>query len=404
MHHGAQNNALYSPPLNFAMVVKDVYRSAYPTLSNLPYLRDIGIKTLALLSIEALPAKVLKALEEPPKLLVEQGRFSPNSPLSSLSITRLQAPVSNDTKSATLTNSYSSLSSTSREIRVLRLANMRSWRDDAYNSGCDFSQRDVIRGLDIAVDPQWHPVLFACPTGELQTNVLVGCIRRLQNWSLSSIFNECELFTSLTRTTSPQVLNFISMWLPEDNPMNVLDVITRNREWVKQVDGRPQEPDQPKKSAANAVQTQTKAERALPLADGNDNDDDGYSANKEDATLNVVSSQDSSIQNPGNAKSLSLLLGLGAPSGKEISSILGAKESDNFQFAEWYLQTLREFSVLGDFITPKSGKFPLVGLEKAATENQLPPPHVLFAGVRNPPSLDPRSSFTKESIVEEDDD
>ncbi|CCW62767.1 unnamed protein product [Phytomonas sp. EM1] len=400
MHHGAQNNVSYFPPLNFAMVVKDVYRSAYPTEANIPYLRDIGIKTLVLLSIESLAAKVLKALEDPLKVCIEQGRFSPSSPLNSLSNTRLLPSSSTNGKGAELANTSSA---PCRGIRVLRLANMRSWREDALNSGHDFSQRDVMRGLDLAVDARWHPILFACPTGEMQTNVLIGCLRRYQNWSLSAIFNECELFTSLTRSTQSQVLNFISMWVPEENPISEFDIVLRNREWMRQVDASSKTCNPRGKGAvADGIPTHPKAERALPHSE-DDADEDGYRANTEELGMNALSMRENSLLNSGNAKSLPSFPDSGTL-GRADSSILGGKPSEGFRFAEWYLESLLEFPVLGDVSTQEGERAPSVGSEKAVADTQLPPPHVRYAWVRNPPSLDSRSTFTKESVVEEDDD
>lgn len=44
--------------------------------------------------------------------------------------------------------------------------------------------------LRVALDPQNQPLLIHCNMGKHRTGCLVGCIRRLQQWSLSLIFEE----------------------------------------------------------------------------------------------------------------------------------------------------------------------------------------------------------------------
>lgn len=89
--------------------------------------------------------------------------------------------------------------------------------------GEDFSVGDVRKALVIAAHEAYHPVLFACPTGELQTTVVVGCLRRYQHRSLSSILQEGELFLSSSRQTlRDSVSAFIISWDPSLYPLHPL--------------------------------------------------------------------------------------------------------------------------------------------------------------------------------------
>lgn len=44
--------------------------------------------------------------------------------------------------------------------------------------------------LEIVLDVKTHPLMVMCSSGIHRTGVLVGCLRRLQHWSLSSTISE----------------------------------------------------------------------------------------------------------------------------------------------------------------------------------------------------------------------
>ena len=46
------------------------------------------------------------------------------------------------------------------------------------------------------MDPVNQPVLIHCNKGKHRTGSVVGCIRRLQNWSLSAVVNEYIMFAA----------------------------------------------------------------------------------------------------------------------------------------------------------------------------------------------------------------
>jgi protein tyrosine/serine phosphatase len=45
------------------------------------------------------------------------------------------------------------------------------------------------------VDVRNHPILIHCNKGKHRTGCLVGCLRKLQHWSLVSIFEEYRRFS-----------------------------------------------------------------------------------------------------------------------------------------------------------------------------------------------------------------
>ncbi|KAH9315568.1 hypothetical protein KI387_024195, partial [Taxus chinensis] len=54
---------------------------------------------------------------------------------------------------------------------------------------------NIIReALKVLLDARNHPVLIHCKRGKHRTGCLVGCLRKVQSWCLSSIFDEYQRF------------------------------------------------------------------------------------------------------------------------------------------------------------------------------------------------------------------
>eukprot|EP00252_Welwitschia_mirabilis_P024202 TRINITY_DN7087_c0_g1_i3.p1 TRINITY_DN7087_c0_g1~~TRINITY_DN7087_c0_g1_i3.p1 ORF type:complete len:167 (+),score=25.17 TRINITY_DN7087_c0_g1_i3:417-917(+) len=64
---------------------------------------------------------------------------------------------------------------------------------------------DIIQEcLKVLLDVRNHPILIHCKRGKHRTGCLVGCLRRVQNWCLSSIFDEYQRFAGLKSRVSDQ--------------------------------------------------------------------------------------------------------------------------------------------------------------------------------------------------------
>ncbi|KPI90864.1 hypothetical protein ABL78_0097 [Leptomonas seymouri] len=421
------NGPTLVPPLNFAMVEEGVFRSAYPTEATVPYLRHIGIRNVVLLSIETLPNPVKRSL------------------------------------GADVTGKTAAGYATRGPIRVINVAEMRTWRVDGMNSGDDFSRRDVIRALDFAVDRQWHPVLFACPLGELQTNLLVGCMRRYQHWSLASIFSECELFTKVCRNLRSSLLSMIEAWDPVTFPISAVNIQYRNREMhLRDRTQAHQEQRRHRRTTAAASSTRNRKptlfDSAEDVGEEEEEDvDDAVCSGTRDliekpATADTLVSSVAPLQNnalseaswrqtplsvelkasnPGAAfistsgqrppmtmrraaaqrlrdqqqqqqSQQNTPVRNGGEAGESCFSFLQDDKELGVLWAEWFLEALR----LSEELRTHTLSSPTAGKPSVLKPfgEALPPPHIRYAGVRNPPALDSRSKFTKESIVEEDDD
>lgn len=52
----------------------------------------------------------------------------------------------------------------------------------------------LTRAMEIVLNPANQPILIHCNRGKHRTGCLIGCIRKLQNWSLTMIFDEYRRF------------------------------------------------------------------------------------------------------------------------------------------------------------------------------------------------------------------
>ncbi|XP_027929709.1 tyrosine-protein phosphatase DSP3 isoform X2 [Vigna unguiculata] len=68
----------------------------------------------------------------------------------------------------------------------------------------------VMDALKVLIDVRNHPVLIHCKRGKHRTGCLVGCLRKLQNWCLSSVFEEYQRFAGAKSRTMD--LTFIEMF------------------------------------------------------------------------------------------------------------------------------------------------------------------------------------------------
>ena len=128
------------PPINFAMVAPGIYRSGFPTERNVPFLERLGLRTIISLSPERYGSAFLL------------WASTHSIDLVSLSIPAIREP----------------------------------W---------DMISGDqVTQILETLLNTSHHPCLIHCNKGKHRTGCVVGCLRRLQRWSLAVIFNEYSRF------------------------------------------------------------------------------------------------------------------------------------------------------------------------------------------------------------------
>ncbi|RNF11545.1 hypothetical protein TraAM80_00878 [Trypanosoma rangeli] len=357
MYHRGGHQA-WTPPPNFAMVEAGIYRSAYPTLASVPYLKYIGIKTVVLLSIELLPGPVARAL----------------------------ASTDHTTRAAGTSEGISTSkreADTADPIRVVCTADLTAWMNEYSWSKDDFAESDVCHALDFALQTGFQPVLFTCPTGDIQTSVVIGCMRRHQGWTVAAAIAECELFVHLSTCVRPSVLRFIERWDLKEQSLQETSIASRRRELLLQ-----------KCQPEQFSRTRSKGIPHVSIDSGSDNDD--ITARNGNQTWRKGSPQNSSTpyrENHGD--------GVSSFKGKagEDATVSVSASAVTEAMAPWYTASLARRAAYAEEIIAARAKRTL-----SSNKDRLPEPHERYFGVRNPPALDERSTFTKESVVEEDDE
>eukprot|EP00808_Paulinella_micropora_P018617 g16359.t1 len=135
------NDEFLVPPLGFSHVAEGVYRSAYPNKRNFTFLKGIGIKSILYLGMGPYLADTTGFIKE------EKIQF-------------LHAPVEENKEPF---------------------------------SGID--EAVFTYALEYVLDKNNHPMLIHCNKGKHASGCLVGCLRKVQRYSLTSIFHEYRMFT-----------------------------------------------------------------------------------------------------------------------------------------------------------------------------------------------------------------
>lgn len=132
----------YFPPLNFANVEDGLYRSALPTEINFEFLQTLSLKSIIILSPEAVDEQFETFMED----------FS----IQAINIENTNAQIA-------------------------------KWSPIA--------EETVISALKVLLTQSRFPVLVTCTHGKSLTGTVIGCMRKLQKWSMISIFEEYRRFS-----------------------------------------------------------------------------------------------------------------------------------------------------------------------------------------------------------------
>ncbi|XP_075489103.1 inositol diphosphatase DSP1-like [Primulina tabacum] len=136
------DEVLLTPPLNFAMVDYGIFRSGFPDTTNFSFLQSLKLRSIIYLCPEPYP--------------------QPN-------------------------------------IEFLKLHGIQLFQFGIEGSKEPFVNipEDKVReALKVAIDVKNHPVLIHCKRGKHRTGCLVGCMRKLQRWCLTSVFDEYQRFAA----------------------------------------------------------------------------------------------------------------------------------------------------------------------------------------------------------------
>ena len=147
--NGVTNNKRLIPPPLFAMVEDGVYRSGYPRSRNFSFLSKLGLKTCVYLGLHEI-----------------EGDFEFNEHfVNAYGIKLYQIPIYGN------------------HLPFVKIEN-----------------NQILKAMNIVLNIDNHPLLMFCELGAHRTGTLVGCLRKLQSWSLTSIFSEYRRFATNKRS------------------------------------------------------------------------------------------------------------------------------------------------------------------------------------------------------------
>ncbi|EQC35196.1 hypothetical protein SDRG_07425 [Saprolegnia diclina VS20] len=145
------------PPLNFSMVDSGVYRSGFPNKKNHAFLQQLGLRSVLYLCHQ----------EHRPENLVF---FEENG------IQVFQCPIDGNKEP------------------------FLGIDPDSMNTA-----------LTHLLDARNHPILVQCTKGTHRTGCVIGCLRKIQHWSLTSIIDEyCRFAGPRMRLLDQQFIEFFS--------------------------------------------------------------------------------------------------------------------------------------------------------------------------------------------------
>ncbi|XP_009595600.1 inositol diphosphatase DSP5 [Nicotiana tabacum] len=127
-------------PANFSVVEENcIYRSGFPQPSNFPFLHSLNLRSIIYLCPEPYPEE---------------------------------------------------------NLEFLRINNIKLFQFgiDGTKEPAAIPRNAITEALKVLIDVRNHPVLIHCKRGKHRTGCLVGCLRKLQNWCLSSVVEEYKHF------------------------------------------------------------------------------------------------------------------------------------------------------------------------------------------------------------------
>lgn len=157
-------------PSNFGMVESGVYRSSFPRPEHFPFLKQLSLKSILLLLPEPYPEENTAFIEEHGINLIQVGMAGNKEPFVKMDV------------------------------------------------------GDIRKALEVILNPSNHPLLIHCNQGKHRTGTVLGCLRRVQNWSLAMIFEEYRRYAFPKVRALDQLI--IELFVPEPT-------IASSQQWLE---------------------------------------------------------------------------------------------------------------------------------------------------------------------------
>ncbi|GAA0141410.1 protein phosphatase [Lithospermum erythrorhizon] len=150
------NEGLFIPPLNFAMVDNGIFRSGFPDSPNFSFLQTLGLRSIIYLCPEPYPEANMEFLK-------------------------------------------------ANGIRLFQFG-IEGCKEPFVN----IPEETIREALRVAIDARNHPLLIHCKRGKHRTGCLVGCLRKLQRWCLTAMFDEYQRYAAAKARVSD--LRFLELF------------------------------------------------------------------------------------------------------------------------------------------------------------------------------------------------
>ncbi|EFH55685.1 tyrosine specific protein phosphatase family protein [Arabidopsis lyrata subsp. lyrata] len=172
------------PPLNFAIVDNGIFRSGFPDIANFSFIKTLGLRSIISLCPEPYPENNMQFLKSNGISLFQFGIEGSKSKC---------------------------LPGLENEV-WLHIWSSKHQKEGSYTNGnsktseplVDILDHKIREALKVLLDEKNHPLLIHCKRGKHRTGCLVGCMRKLQKWCITSIFDEYQRFAAAKARVSDQ--------------------------------------------------------------------------------------------------------------------------------------------------------------------------------------------------------
>jgi protein tyrosine/serine phosphatase len=204
-------------PDAFGIVEAGIYRCSLVNPNHFSFLETLDLKTIVFLSQELLEKSLVTYCEKKSIELINMG----------VSLVQYPQGGSFEDHQSRLINQYAQ-----DESKPLA---------DISTSWKHCSEELVKEALELILNRKTHPILVMCSSGVHTTGTVVGCLRKLQSWSLTSIWNEYETYAhNSSRYVNRQFIELFDVdlvSLPSELPFWFSiqhDLMTQERKYLKE--------------------------------------------------------------------------------------------------------------------------------------------------------------------------
>lgn len=171
------------------MVEEDVYRSSQPNELSFPFLERLQLRTIIYLAPEEPHQKFLNFIDDQ-EIHFEHLTTMGASGLAGGSgaaggmgnASGLGGMGGTGTSLGYGKHTGSGINNTGTALNIGTGGTGNAWDP--------ISEEIVLEALELILNPRNHPLMIMCNLGRHRTGTIVGCLRKLQKWSLTAIFEE----------------------------------------------------------------------------------------------------------------------------------------------------------------------------------------------------------------------